>query len=183
MLEDNEFADLIHKRYFELRKTILGQAFTDNIIDSVATLLNEAQTRHFQKWNTLGINTGTPESGIQPATYSGVIAQFKDWIKTRLTWLDANMVGSDILSVEKNSAELVKCRVFPNPVVDQLFIESDMEIESFNLYNLAGINVVKQDGLCSFFMSANLAHLPQGFYIGKILFSNGEIATTKVLKK
>ena len=183
MLEDNEFADLIHKRYFELRKTILGQAFTDNIIDSVATLLNEAQTRHFQKWNTLGINTGTPESGIQPATYSGVIAQFKDWIKTRLTWLDANMVGSDILSVEKNSAELVKCRVFPNPVVNLLFIESDMEIESFNLYNLAGINVVKQDGLCSFFMSANLAHLPQGFYIGKILFSNGEIATTKVLKK
>jgi len=55
MLEDNEFADLIHKRYFELRKTILGQAFTDNIIDSVATLLNEAQTRHFQKWNTLGL--------------------------------------------------------------------------------------------------------------------------------
>jgi hypothetical protein len=112
-----------------------------------------------------------------------VIAQFKDWIKTRLTWLDANMVGSDVLSVEKNSAELVKCRVFPNPVVDLLFIESDMEIESFNLYNLAGINVVKQDGLCSFSMSANLAHLPQGFYLGKILFSNGEVVTTKVLKK
>jgi hypothetical protein len=183
MLEDNEFADLIHKRYFDLRKTILSQVFTDNIIDSVATLLNEAQSRHFQKWNTLGINTGTPESGIQPATYSGVIAQFKDWIKTRLTWLDANMVGSDVLSVEKNSAELVKCRVFPNPVVDLLFIESDMEIESFNLYNLAGINVVKQDGLCSFSMSANLAHLPQGFYLGKILFSNGEVVTTKVLKK
>jgi hypothetical protein len=183
MLEDNEFADLIHKRYFELRKTILGQAFTDNIIDSVATLLNEAQSRHFQKWNTLGINTGTPESGVQPTTYSGVIAQFKDWIKTRLTWLDANMLGSDVLSVEKNSAELVKCRVFPNPVVDLLFIESDMEIESFNLYNLAGVNVLKKDGLCSFSVSANLAHLPQGFYIGKILFSNGEIATTKVLKK
>ena len=183
MLEDNEFANLIHKRYFDLRKTILSQAFTDNIIDSVATLLNEAQSRHFQKWNTLGVNTGTPESGVQPATYSGVIAQFKDWIKTRLSWLDANMVGSDVLSVEKNSTELVKCRVFPNPVVDLLFIESDMEIESFNLYNLAGVNVLKLDGLCSFSISANLAHLPQGFYIGKILFSNEEVATTKVLKK
>jgi len=71
MLEDNEFADLIHKRYFELRKTILVRHLQDNIIDSVATLLNEAQSRHFKKWNTLGINTGTPESGVQPTTYSG----------------------------------------------------------------------------------------------------------------
>jgi hypothetical protein len=182
MMVDNEFADMIHDRYFELRKTILSQTYTDNIIDSVANLLNEAQVRHFQKWNILGINTGTPESGTQPTTYSGEIEQFKDWIKTRFAWLDANMIGS-VMAVEKNPANKIKCRVFPNPVDDHLFIESDMEIISFNLYSIAGINVLKKDVLCDLSISADLSDLAKGFYIGKIMFSNGEIAITKILKK
>ena len=182
MLQDNEFADLIHSRYFELRKTILSQSHTDHVIDSSATLLNEAQARHFQKWNILGINTGTPESGLQPTTYSGEIAQFKGWIKTRLAWLDANMIGT-AMAVEKTAVNDVRCRVFPNPADDLLFVESDMEISSFDLYNIAGKNVVNMDGLCTFTVTANLSNLPRGFYIGKIKFNNGEIATTKVLKK
>jgi hypothetical protein len=182
MLQDNEFADLIHSRYFELRKTILSQAYTDHIIDSSASLLNEAQGRHFQKWNILGINTGTPESGPQPTSYSGEIAQFKEWIKTRLTWLDVNMIGT-AMAVVKNPVNEVRCRVFPNPVDDLLFVESDMEIISFDLYNIAGNTVLNRDGICSYSLSANLSYLPKGFYIGKIKFGNGEIATTKVLKK
>jgi hypothetical protein len=183
MLEDNEFADLIHKRYFDLRKTILSQTYTDNIIDSVATLLNEAQSRHFQKWNTLGINTGTPESGIQPATYSGVIAQFKDWIKTRLAWLDANMVGSDVLSVKKNPADLVRCRVFPNPVGDILYIESDNEINSIALYNITGALVMMKNDLCEYSVNADVTSLNPGLYITRIVFSNGNIAVTRVVRR
>jgi CotH kinase protein/Secretion system C-terminal sorting domain len=182
MLQDNEFADLIHSRYFELRKTILSQAHTDHVIDSSATLLNEAQARHFQKWNILGSNTGTPESGPQPTTYSGEIVQFKDWIKTRLAWLDANMIGT-AMAVEKTAVNDVRCRVFPNPADDLLYVESDIEILSFDLYNIAGKDVVSQDGLCTFTVTANLSNLPRGCYIGKIKFNNGETATTKVLKK
>jgi spore coat protein CotH len=182
MLQDTDFASLIHKRYFELRNTILSQSYTDNIIDSVANLLNEAQVRHFQKWNILGINTGTPESGPQPTTYSGEISQFKDWIKTRLEWLDANMIGSDMSGV-KNPADYIKCRVFPNPASDLLFIESNMEIAGFDLYNISGIDVMKQEGPFNLSISVNLSHLPGGFYIVKIRLSDGEIVTTKVLRK
>ncbi|HUV00180.1 MAG TPA: CotH kinase family protein, partial [Bacteroidales bacterium] len=61
LLEDNKFANMIHSRYFELRKTILSLNYIYNQIDSVASLLDDAQQRHFQKWKILGINVGTPE--------------------------------------------------------------------------------------------------------------------------
>ena len=182
MLQDMSFANLIHSRYFELRKNVLNETVMESTIDSAANLLNEAQLRHFQKWNILGINTGTPESGYQPTTYEGEISQFKDWISTRLSWLDANMIGSPV-SVEENHMNEVKCRVFPNPVVNILFIESDIEIKQFDLYDISGINVIKQEGLCSFSISENLSHLPQGFYIGRVVFRNGEVVTAKIIKK
>jgi hypothetical protein len=59
-------------------------------------LVNEAQVRHYQRWPILGINVGTPEVDAQPATFDGEITKFKNWILTRLTWLDANMPGKDI---------------------------------------------------------------------------------------
>jgi hypothetical protein len=182
MLQDKEFADLVHNRYFELRRTILSQAEIENTIDSVAGLLNEAQARHFQKWNILGINTGTPESGIQPTTYYGVITQFKEWINTRLTWLDANMIGS-IVSVEHNDDDQVKCRIFPNPVSNILFIESDKEIKSITLNNLRGIRVKEKNDIYSFSMNTDVTSLKPGIYIVRILFSNGEIAVTRVVKR
>jgi hypothetical protein len=182
MLQDKSFADLINKRYFELRKNVLNETVMETTIDSAASLLNEAQLRHFQKWNILGINTGTPESGIQPTTFAGEIVQFKEWIETRLAWLDANMIGSPV-SVEENHMNEVKCRVFPNPVADILYIESDVEISRFDLYDLSGINVLTDNGLCSFSVSENLSHLAQGFYIGRITFGNGEVVTAKIIKK
>jgi hypothetical protein len=93
LLEDDEFADQIYERYFSLRRTILGETYLHHVIDSIAALLDDAQNRHYQKWQILGINVGTPEYGEQPETYSGEIVKFKNWINRRLNWLDENMVG------------------------------------------------------------------------------------------
>ncbi|MCX6254775.1 MAG: CotH kinase family protein [Bacteroidia bacterium] len=122
MLQDRDFADLVYNRYFELRNTILSQAQIENTIDSVAYLIDEAQYRHFQKWNILGINVGTPEPDFQPTTYSGEIVKFKGWINTRLAWLDASV-------------------------------------------------------------QINVTSFKPGIYIARIVFRNGEIATTTVVKK
>lgn len=182
MLQDDYFANLIHNRYFDMRKNILSQLAMEHTIDSVASLLNEAQERHFQKWKILGINTGTPESGIQPLIYSGVIAQFKDWIKTRLTWLDANMIGS-ATAVEKVTSDGVKCRVFPNPVSNILYIESDIEINHITIYNINGIIVKEKRDICDFSVSSDMTGLSPGVYIARIVFIDGEIAVTRVVKR
>jgi spore coat protein CotH len=182
MLQDRDFADLVHTRYFELRKTILSQTEIEHTIDSVATLLNEAQNRHFQKWNILGINVGTPESGIQPMTYSGEIEKFKNWIRTRLAWLDANMVGS-VVAVEKTPSIQARCRVFPNPVSNFLYIESDKEINRITIYNISGIQVAEKRDICDYSVRFDVSSFNPGIYIIRIFMNNAEIEMTRVIKK
>jgi hypothetical protein len=182
MLEDKDFADLIHNRYFELRKTILSLTQLESVIDSAANLLNEAQARHFQKWNILGINVGTPEPGFQPTSYAGEIDKFKNWIRTRLAWLDANMISS-VTSVEKVPADQVRCRVFPNPATDNLFVESIKEIKGVSLYNLSGSQVFEKKDICDFSVSMNMTGLNQGVYVVKIYFSSGKTEVTRVVKR
>jgi len=183
MLQDSEFAGLINTRYFELRNTILSLDQIEQTIDSVALLIDEAQERHFRKWDILGINVGTPETDIQPTTYSGEIEKFKNWINTRLAWLDANMVGS-ALSIENTDYDILPvCRIFPNPVSDMLFIESDKEITSITLYNITGVPVAEQTDCCTFSVSINISYLQPGIYLSKIRLITGKIVTTKIVKK
>ncbi len=182
MLQDSEFTNLVHDRYFELRKTILSQTQIEKTIDSVAVLLNEAQNRHYQKWNILGINVGTPEPDFQPLTYEAEIVKFKSWINTRLAWLDANMINS-ISSVGNNPENYLKCRVFPNPAGEILYIESDKEIRSYAFYNITGNLAKEKADMYDFSIPADVSSLKPGIYILKIVFSNGEFTTTKVVKK
>jgi hypothetical protein len=60
LLDDPSFANELHTRYNQLRKTILSEEYLNSYIDSIHTLVNEAQERHYQKWPILGENVGTP---------------------------------------------------------------------------------------------------------------------------
>jgi hypothetical protein len=180
MMQDNDFVRLVHDRYFELRATILSQAKLEKTIDSVANLLDEAQVRHYQKWKILGINAGTPESGIQPSTYIGETDKLKKWISTRLTWLDANMIEPS-LSVTDPIAK-VNCRVFPNPASGTLYIESDKDIKSFAIYNTTGMLIVEGKDAYNYLVRLNVAHLNPGIYVLKIYFTSGEQFITKFIK-
>ena len=99
-LQDTNFTNELHTRYSFLRKNILSITSLNHYIDSIHTLVNEAQVRHYQRWPILGINVGTPEVDAQPTTFDGEITKFKNWILTRLTWLDANMPGKDIQTTD-----------------------------------------------------------------------------------
>ena len=181
MLKDGEFASLVHDRYFELRNTILSQTRIDRTIDSVAKLLDEAQVRHYQKWKILGINVGTPEPDYQPSTYAGELLKFKYWITTRLNWLDANIPGLEV-SVKETATPVIRCRIFPNPVENIVYIESDREIESYSFINISGNIVMEQSGLCSLSIHEDLSGLKSGLYLVRISFSNGGSVVTKVIK-
>jgi hypothetical protein len=179
MLQDDYFMNEIHDKYYLLRRNILSQKHLDHIIDSVASLLDEAQKRHYQKWKILGINVGTPESGIQPATYSGEILKFKSWINTRLTWLDANMIGK--YPAYKDGYKAI-CRISPNPAGENLKIESDTIITRVIIYNYSGIPVIEESGFYDFSVTIDLMHLSQGFYVVQVFLSDGELIIRRLIK-
>lgn len=182
LLEDRKFANKVNSRHFDLRKTILSEDYLFNKIDSVALLLDEAQQRHYQRWNILGINVGTPETDQQPQTFTGEIQKFKNWISTRLRWLDENMVGS-ITSYGSVSLDRTICRVFPNPVSEVLYIESDKEIKNISILNLAGILVAEFTDRNDFSVTLNLSNLSTGLYLTRIYFANGEFITRRIVKQ
>lgn len=99
----------VNARYFDLRRTFLNQASLNKMIDSIANMVSEAQVRHFTKFNTLGYNNGAPEIDAIPTTFAGEIMKLKNWIATRIDWLDANMVGRRPSAVMyEKPAEVIK---------------------------------------------------------------------------
>lgn len=183
LLQDDDFADRIHDRYFALRKTILSLESIDHTIDSVANLLDEAQQRHYQKWQILGINVGTPEPDPEPLTFSGEIEKFKNWISLRLSWLDQNMISAGTAVDGNYTGVSAVCRIFPNPVHDLLYLESNKEMNNITIYSLNGVPVEKMTDYCSYTLSINVTRLKPGIYLLRIIFTNGEIVTSTVIKK
>ena len=88
---DPYFANKVDCRWQELRQTYFNPDRINDYIDSVVTVLDEAQQRNFQRWPILG--TYVWPNPVYPATYAGEITYLKTWIQDRITWLDQNMIG------------------------------------------------------------------------------------------
>ncbi|MCZ7556666.1 MAG: CotH kinase family protein [Bacteroidia bacterium] len=89
LLQDTAFVSRLEKRWTELRASSLHEERVGHIIDSVATLLDEAQVRHFLRWDLLGTyiwpNAYVGESYLDEVDY------LKNWIRDRLHWMDRNL--------------------------------------------------------------------------------------------
>lgn len=182
MLQDTLFANAINARYFELRKTILSNESNNHFIDSIATLLAEAQVRHYSKWPTLGLNVGTNELGTQPTTFDGEIQKFKNWIQTRLNWLDDNMVGHKMINTANKNIKQTIFRIFPNPVTSTLYVESDKKIESVEIYNLNGQQIRSLNDGSRSKISVNVDNLKNGEYLVIVKLTTNELLTQKLIK-
>lgn len=87
LMQDTLFAQNLACRWQSLRQTTLKNAHFFGVIDSMATVLNEAQERNFQFWPILGKYVW-PNPGFLPPTYAGEVAKMKGWLFNRFTWLD-----------------------------------------------------------------------------------------------
>ena len=93
---------------------------------------------------------------------------------------DANMVG-----VSKDTPNLKSdfiLRVFPNPVQEILYIESDHNIRDIRLYNSTGLTMINvQPDVSS--KTLNVGQLQRGVYILQVTLDNGKKLTQKVIKE
>ncbi len=89
LFEDPEFRQKWDDRWVELRKDLLS---TDRLmadIDDAAALLQEAQIRNFTRFPILGTHiTFNPPGAEQRNTYQKEVDWLKDWVRTRVTWID-----------------------------------------------------------------------------------------------
>jgi hypothetical protein len=115
LLQDSTFATELRCTYDFQRMNALSEVSINAFIDSVGSLVQNAQARHFQKWPILGMSGPAPESGPFGATYVEDLAVLKQWIATRLNWLDENMPGEclGVAVAERTSNGALTC--YPNP--------------------------------------------------------------------
>jgi hypothetical protein len=92
MLEDTLYQNKLKCRWEVLRQTTLHKDSLFMFIDDLATVLDSAQQRNFQKWNIIGVYVW-PNYFIGNS-YAEEIQNLKTWISGRLNWMDANMPGN-----------------------------------------------------------------------------------------
>lgn len=180
-LQDENFANALNSRYFELRKSFLSTQYLNSYIDSVQDLVNEAQVRHYDKWRILGISVGAPEVGSQPDSYAGVIYKFKNWIETRLNWLDKNMPGKIIATAVEQFEISDNYRIFPNPATDLVYIESAAKINSIQLFQLNGTCVFRDSGNSVYSTKIDVSTYPSGIYFLHLIRANKSTIVSKIV--
>jgi CotH kinase protein len=114
LMEDSFFQNKVCERWESLRNGILDTTQIFNYIDSTAMVLDEAKTRHFQRWQCLGYDSGAPEAPPYPTTYAGEVQKLKRFLRQRIAWMDAKLplVACDVPTVEPDEAfEII---VLPN---------------------------------------------------------------------
>ncbi|MGM0621169.1 MAG: CotH kinase family protein, partial [Bacteroidota bacterium] len=178
---DDDFKNQTNCRYFEKRATVLSNERIFAMVDSMHQLVEKAQERHFQKWDILGKNVGAPEIGEQPLTYEGEIEKLKNWITTRLNWLDNNMVGSCPSTTSHEWAENSGYKIYPNPATSQLSIQAANPVSGLQVYNLSGKLVLSKNALNAQVIHINVSQFDAGMYLLKLVDNNGQAATEKIV--
>jgi len=180
LLQDENFANALNKRYFELRKSYLSFEYLNSYIDSVQNLVNEAQVRHYTKWPILSSNVGAPEVDFRPTTYAGEVNKFKNWIQTRLTWLDGHMLGQSITGVDKFETAL-SYRIFPNPAKDAVYLESSSGIISLDIFNSNGKCMLNKTGMSAFSTKLDVSGFSPGIYVVHFKTKGNQIINSKLV--
>ena len=164
LLSDSTFANLTHCRWLELRQGPLSDTIIMSTIDSFALMLNGPSQRHYIKWPILG--TYVWPNNFIGQSYEEEITYLKTWITNRLSWLDANMVGSCTnLSTVNTTADIIK--VFPNPSNHILYIDGLKNPTKVHIYAQTG-QLVSTVSLNSFTNQISVEHLREGLYFLKL---------------
>ncbi|HJZ40584.1 MAG TPA: CotH kinase family protein [Bacteroidales bacterium] len=179
LMEDPSFRDELHERYTTLRQSILSEEYLDHYIDSVQTLVNKAQQRHYQRWPILGQYVGSPEVDPPAPTFAGEIAKFRNWIKVRLAWLDANMPDSESTSIREKETEKITFRLFPNPVRDILYIESGEKMLKIEVFNSSGYQVQYLDAKDRYSVPVDVSNLHPGLYVVRCTMQGQQTITAR----
>lgn len=157
LVADPSFMDAVEERYAELRCTLLSQDSIYRFIDRQASLLEEAQRRHYKKyanllssnnsgnggwgwgWGVWGGGNNNPVAAFAAytvASYAEEIEVLKEWFAKRLAFLDRqwHYDATSLSTVRKNplSVRAYFCRP------DQLCVESDCPLTKIELYSLSG---------------------------------------------
>lgn len=142
LLQDSTFRNELRCAYEDYRQTIFDTTYIFAYMDSIENRVQNAQSRHFQKWPILGISGPAPEVGAIATTYHAEMDTLKAWINLRLQWLDANIPGLCLVSNVSQTSNLPnQLNYFPNPSTGKVHFEGVLNSKTplkMSIYDITG---------------------------------------------
>lgn len=178
---DENFRDQTHCRYVEARAGVLADDKLYGMIDSLYNEVKVAQVRHFQKWKILGANVGAPEVDAQPTTYDGEVDKLRDWIQTRLNWLDNNMLGSCQSTFAELTPNQKSIQVYPNPATSIINVVSTQYLTNIQLFDISGKTIYSNINTERKTAQINVSGFKSGMYILKLTDTEGNTKNEKIM--
>ncbi len=136
------FMQKVYDRWEVLKDSIFNVQRINNYVDSIVAYLDESQKRNFQKWNIL--NSKIWPNYYVLGSYSNEITFLKAWIRDRIDWMNQNVSGLLITSINNNeykpSSFLLK-QNYPNPFNPITKIQYEIPVEgkvSINVFDILG---------------------------------------------
>jgi len=156
--------DRLQTRWDELRNGILQKENLHHIIDSLIGSLSEARLRNFERW---------PES-VGDHSYTDEIYMMKQWIDSRMTWIDANL-GYLLLKNDLIPGKILLRQNYPNPFTSTTKIGFDLHFDSrvkIELFNINGQKVIElldsRKPAGYHIIEFNAGDLPAGIYFYRL---------------
>lgn len=186
---DSAFQANLRCRWKELRETTLSVGHLNFLIDSIVALTTEARTRHFQRWPVLGQYVWPNPQPI-PSTYDEEIAVLKQWVSSRLDWIDGAIpnTGACFDPINNGGAQFI-VQFAPNPFRGELnltFQSNSNQVVRMGAYDVLGrtklLNAFHvMPGMSYFTVKTNA--WSSGVYFFKVEAQSGERASFKLLRE
>jgi len=180
---DPAFQQRIAERWAMLRAGAWSNEALFGVIDSISTLLAEAQTRNFERWPIFGQYVW-PNAFIGE-NYAQEVDYLRTWLQNRLGWLDAQIPQLPTgLSGPIARPELLK--VWPNPTRGDaawVALPDDGSQWTLALMDLNGRILWQQTG------SGGLRHLapghalPPGIYLCRAAAHDGRLQLARIIRQ
>lgn len=177
IMQDPMFIEKLKDRWEEVRNGNLSDDRIYDMIDRYVLEMGGARERNFACWNILGHRVWP--NYFLGYTYEAEIAYLKDWLRSRLRWLDAQLD----LPLDQ-TVDNYEFHVFPNPFIHHLSVEFHLEKTSkvsLLLYDANGRlqhevadNLVYQEGNHSFFWNGRDVFFETGNYYVLVMLVDGQ---------
>jgi len=141
LFDEAGFANQLNCRWISLRQNLLSGDRLERWIDSVAAVLDESQKRNFLRWPILDQYIWPNQVWL--GSYDHEINYLKNWLDSRLAWLDNNMPGNCASRITEENFKIPQDidlqQNYPNPFNGITLIpyalpsQSDGQIVIFNL--------------------------------------------------
>lgn len=194
--QDTVFVKQFQKRWHKLRNQTYSNDSIFNFLDQLTEQVRLVRERNYRVWPV--IDQDIFYEGYYVNSYENEISTMKDWITTRLEWMDNNVdliyfplkhVGINQLA---SNAGNLNIRVYPNPFESELNINLNLENESnirIELFNMTGqlqhqISRENVSGSVNFaWNDSKLASLQSGMYVAKIYVNGTPYQSLKIIKR